>query len=165
MKTFLFISALIVTTACNAQRSIDKLFQKYSDREGFTCITVSGNLLNIATRIDDDNGRDKDIEAKITEVRILAQKDEDSEKVNFFDLLMRDLDTQSYEEMMSVKDYDHDMKMLVKTQGRRVKEFLLVTGGDNNAIIQVKGDMSISDAKRICDNARKHHGLSAFDVD
>lgn len=149
----------------NAQRSVDRLFQKYSDKEGYTCISISGNLLNFAARLENDKGKDRDIEAKITEVRILTSKEDNDEKVNFHDVVMKGLDLSDYEEMMRVKETGQDMRMLVRTEGRRVKEFLLVTGGEDNALIQVKGDMSLSDARRLCENARKHHGVTIIDED
>lgn len=166
MKKLILIATLIATIiSCNAQRPVDRLFEKYSDREGFTCITLSGNLLNIAARLENDEGKDRDIEAKITEVRILAQKEDNDEKINFYDVVMKGLDLSDYEEMMSVRESDHDMKMLVRTVGRKVKELLLVTGGEDNALVQVKGDMTLSDARKLCENARKHHGVTILDFD
>lgn len=162
MKKLAITVALILwITNIHAQRSIDRLFEKYSDSDDFTCITVSGNLLNIAAQLDDD-GDNHDIDAKITEVRILAQKDHNSGSVNFHDLVMRDINQGDYEEFMRVKESDSDLRVMVRTKGKRITEFLLVTGGDENAVIQVKGDMSISDARRLCDNARKKHGTDIF---
>jgi hypothetical protein len=162
MKKLAITVALILwITNGHAQRSVDRLFEKYSDSDEFTCITVSGNLLNIAAHLD-DNGDDHDVDAKITEVRILAQKDHNSGSVNFHDLVMRDINQGDYEEFMRVKESDSDLRVMVRTKGKRITEFLLVTGGDENAVIQVKGDMSISDARRLCDNARKKHGTDIF---
>lgn len=166
MKKLILIGmAILALASCNAQKSVDRLFQKYSDKEGYTCISVSGNLLNIAARLDNEDGKDRDIEAKITEVRILTQKENNDLKINFHDAVMKDLDLSDYEEMMRVKESDQDMRMLVRTEGRRVKEFLLVTGGADNALIQVKGDMTLSDAKKLCESAKKHHGVTILDED
>lgn len=154
---------ILTVVQLNAQRSVDRLFQKYSDKEGYTCISISGNLLNFAARLENDHGKDRDIEAKITEVRILTSKEDNDERVNFHDVVMKGLDLSDYEEMMRVKETGQDMRMLVRTEGRRVKEFLLVTGGVDNALIQVKGDISLSDARRLCENARKHRGVTIID--
>lgn len=156
---------ILIIASCNAQKSVDRLFQKYSDKEGYTCFSISGNLLNIAARLDNDEGKDRDIEAKITGVRILTQKGNNYDKINFHNAVMKDLDLSDYEEMMRVTESDQDMRMLVRTEGRRVKEFLLVTGGEDNALIQVKGDMSLSDARKLCENAKRHHGVTILDED
>lgn len=162
MKKIASFVGLIMLMACaNGQRSVDRLFEKYSDSEGFTCITISGNLLDIAASSLDD-GEESDIKAKITEVRILAQKDKSFDVGNFHDIIMRNIDQGNYEEFMRVKDTDQDMRVLVRSNGRRISEFLLVAGGNENAVIQVKGDMSVSDAKKLCDNARRKHGTDIF---
>lgn len=82
--------------------------------------------------------------------------------LNFHDLIFKDIDTDDYEEFLRVKEYDNDIRVLVRSQGKRITEFLLVAGGDDNAIIQVKGNMSVSEARRLCDNARKHHCTDIF---
>ena len=41
--------------------------------------------------------------------------------VNFYDLVRRDLDSRDYEEFMSVKKTDQDLKMLVRTDGEYYK--------------------------------------------
>lgn len=143
---------LILSVTAYSQRSIDRLFERYSGREGFTTVNISGNLLNIAASFDDD---DKDVDARITGVRILAQKDDWETDINFLDMVKRDLDFNGYEEFLSVREHDQDVKMMVRLQGRRVTELLIVTGGRDNAIIQVKGDMTVSDAKRLSERMRK----------
>lgn len=162
MKRTLLVSALLtIISVANGQKSIDRLFEKYSDREGYICITVSGNLLNIAASFEDE-GDDKDIKARITEVRILARKDDDFNDLNFHDIVMRDIDTDDYEEFMRVKETDQDLRVMVKSQGKKITELLLISGGENNAIIQVRGNMTVSDARKMCDHARKNHGSDVF---
>lgn len=162
MKKIIITLALIAGfSSLNAQRSIDRLFEKYSDTDGYTCVTLSGNLLNLATTFEDD-GDEKEIEAKITEVRILAQKDHRSGNVNFLDVVRRDLNMNDYEEFMRVKESDQDLRVLVRSNGRRISEFLLVSGGDENVLVQVKGDMSVSHARMLCEKAKKNNGTHIF---
>lgn len=160
-RTLLVLSLLTILSVAYGQRSIDRLFEKYSDRDGFTCITLSGNLLNFAMEFEDEDD-EKDIKAKITDVRILAQKDDDFEAGNFHDIVMRDIDTRDYEEFMRVKEADQDLRVMVRSQGKNITELLLVSGGESNAIIQVRGNMSVSDARKLCDHAKKNHGSVVF---
>jgi hypothetical protein len=162
MKNLTLIAVLVLSSAiASGQRSIDRLFEKYSDRDGFTTVNITGNLLNLAASFDDDDGRD--VKAKITGVRILAQKQGYDRDLNFHDLVKRDLDFNGYEEFMRVKESGQDLRMLVRYQGRRITEVLVVAGGDDNAIIQVKGDMSVSDARRLSGQMKKNHNASFFE--
>lgn len=161
MKRVVLILTLIMSIATmNGQKSLDRLFEKYSDQEEFTCITISGNLLNIAANLDnDDDG--KEIKAKITDVRILTAKNDYSNAVDFNNILRKEVDLKGYDEFLRIKESDHDLKVMVRSQGKRITEMLLIAGGDDKAIIQVKGNMSVSDAKRLCDNAR---GRKSYDI-
>jgi hypothetical protein len=59
---------------------------------------------------------------------------------------------------MRVKKSDQDLRMLVRSEGNRFKEFLLIAGGEDNALIQVKGNMTYEDAKKFSRDAEKNHG-------
>ncbi len=144
-------------SAIFAQRSIDALFDRYAGKEGFVTVTLSGDLLKLSCLLDDDNDEER-IDGKITEIRILAQDDDDMDVDNFYDLVIKDINTRDYEEFMRVKKSDQDLKMLVRTEGRRFREFLLIGGGEDNFIVQVKGDLSLKDAEKFSSDAKKDHG-------
>jgi len=158
MKKFtLLLALMLVATSTYSQKSIDALFEKYAGKNGFTTVTISGNLLKMAMDDDDDDS----MPADITEIRILAQDDEDNIEIeNFYDMVIKDIDLNLYEEFMRVKESDQDLRMLVRSEGKRFKEFLLIAGGKDNAIIQVKGNMSYNEAKRFSSEAGKKHGLN-----
>jgi hypothetical protein len=156
-KLTLFLALLLTATFTYGQKSIDALFEKYAGKNGFTTVTISGNLLKMA--IDDDD--EDSMPADITEIRILAQDDdEDNEIENFYDMVIKDIDLNLYEEFMRVKESDQDLRMLVRSEGNKFKEFLLIAGGKDNAIIQVKGNMTYKEAKRFSSEAGKKHGLN-----
>jgi hypothetical protein len=77
---------------------------------------------------------------------------------NFYEQVIEDIDLDKYEEFMRTKEVDQDLRMLVWSEGNKFKEFLLVAGGRDNAIIQVKGNMTFAEAKKISSEARKTIG-------
>ena len=160
MKRLLLIVLLTVTfTFVYGQKSIDALFEKYAGKDGFTTVTISGNLFKLAKCFDSEDDHDKNsISANITEIRILSQENEDIRVENFYDMVIKDIDLNKYEEFMRVKESDQDLRMLVRTEGKSFKEFLLISGGEDNAVIQIKGDLTLDDAKKLSDDARKNHG-------
>ena len=159
MKRLFFLIALTITaTVVYGQKSIDALFERYAGRDGFTTITINGNLLKLATCLGDDN-EENSIPPNITEIRILAQEDKNLKVDNFYDMVIKDLDLDRYEEFMRVKESNQDLRMLVRSEGNKFKEFLLIAGGEDNALIQIKGNMTFKEAKKISDNAKKNHGL------
>jgi hypothetical protein len=163
-KILLFAVLLISGTIVSGQKSIDALFDRYGGKDGFTTVTINGNLLKLARCLDDDKDVDDMLPDNLTTIRILAQDDESMKVDNFYDLVMKDINLDGYDEFMRVKNSENNMRMLVKVDGDRFKEFLLIIGGEDNALIQIKGDMSLKDAKKFSEDAKKKHGTDILSV-
>jgi hypothetical protein len=163
MRKLFFIAAMMIgVTSGYGQKSIDNLFDKYSGKNGFTTVTINGSLLKLVKLLDADSAADSDIPAGLTEIRILSQEDKSLNVGNFYDMVIKDIDLKDYEEFMRVKEVNQDLRMLVRTEGKRLKEFLMIAGGDDNAIIQIKGDLSFEDARKVADDARKNKGVEVL---
>jgi hypothetical protein len=158
-KLLVLIVLMAIATVVYGQKSIDDLFEKYAGRDGFTTVTINGNLLKLAHCLG-DNDDDNSIPLNITEIRILAQEDKSMTVDNFYDKVINDIDLKNYDEFMRIKKSDQDVRMLVRSEGNKFKEFLLIAGGNDNALVQVKGDMTYQDAKKFSRDAGKNHGLS-----
>ena len=160
MKRFkVFIVLTITATFAYSQKSIDDLFERYAGKDGFTTVTINGNLLKLAHCLG-DNDDEKSFPANITEIRVLAQEDKSMNVENFYNLVINDIDLKNYDEFMRVKKSDQDLRMLVRSEGNKFKEFLLIAGGTDNALIQVKGSMTYEDAKKFSKDAEKDHGMN-----
>jgi hypothetical protein len=164
MKKMLLLSVLSITfTFVYGQKSIDALFEKYAGKDGFSTVTFNGSLLKLAKLFDNEgDNQDNSFPAGLTEIRILSQEDKTMKVENFYDMVMRDIDLKSYEEFMRVKGTDQDLRMLVRIDGKTFKEFLLISGGEDNAIIQIKGDLTFEDAKKISLDAEKNNGVTVL---
>jgi hypothetical protein len=158
-KLLVLIVLMAIATVVYGQKSIDDLFEKYAGRDGFTTVTINGNLLKLAHCLG-DNDDDNSIPLNITEIRILAQEDKSMTVDNFYDKVINDIDLKNYDEFMRIKKSDQDVRMLVRSEGNKFKEFLLIAGGNDNALVQVKGDMTYQDAKKFSRDAGKNHGLN-----
>jgi len=158
-KLLLFIVLTITATLVYGQKSIDDLFERYAGKDGFTTVTIDGNLLKLAHCLG-DNDDENSIPANITEIRILAQDNDGIQVDNFYDLVIKDINLKNYDEFMRVKQSDQDLRMLVRSEGNKFKEFLLIAGGKDNAVIQIKGNMTYEEARKFSREAKKNHGLN-----
>jgi hypothetical protein len=160
MKRLLFFTVLTITvTIASAQKSIDALFEKYAGKDGFTTVTINGNILKLASCFDDDHDDDL-FPADITMIRIITQENENIKTENFYDLVINDINLDNYDEFMRVKNSEQDMRMLVRADGNKIKEFLLIAGGQDNALIQIKGNMTFAEANKFSGEVKKNHGLN-----
>jgi hypothetical protein len=158
MKRILWMMAIsTLMTFTYGQKSIDRLFEKYTDNDGFVTITLKGNLLNLI-RAEKDEGEKDHLPGNITEIRLLVQEDKGIKTENFYDLVIKDINVRDYEEFMRVKESDQDLRMLVRTEGNIISEFLLIGGGEDNLLIQIKGRITFEEADRICSDAKRDHG-------
>jgi hypothetical protein len=110
---------------------------------------VSGGLLKFAAMLD---RHDEDLNAMascITRIRILAQDEDNGTDPGFYTRIMDQLDRSVYEEMMDITSSGTKAKILVKADGDTFSEFLMVVGGDDNALIQIKGKMTTEDIQRL----------------
>ncbi len=161
MKRIVFALVLIsISLSGFAQKSVDALFSKYSGEDGFTSITINGNLLKLIRAFDNDD-EDNFWPGDVSVIRILVQDDGGFYAGNFFRMVERELDRKNYEEFMRINDSDNDVLMLVRSQGRNFTEFLVIAGdddGEDNVLIQVKGNMTYKEAREFSDKIRKDHG-------
>jgi Domain of unknown function (DUF4252) len=158
-KLILSIALLLVLTIVSGQRSIDALFNRYAGSDGFVTITLNGDLLKLLGSFDNDDC-DRSFPAKVSQIRILVQQDENHDVENFYNKVIKDINLKNYEEFMRIKESDQDLRMLVRAKGNIFNEFLLVGGGEDNLLIQIKGEMTFKEAKRFSKDVKKDHGLS-----
>lgn len=163
MKKFILVSILSVfVISVSAQSSIDKLFDKYAGQDGFVTISINGNLLKLAAAFgDEDDDEFLKHADKFTTIRILAQEDDFTISDNFYDMVIDEVSRMGYEEMMTINSHDSDVKILVKADGKIFREFVLVAGGDENAIIQIKGNLSYNEVKEMSESVKDGKGIHA----
>jgi hypothetical protein len=155
MKRLLIASLMFFCYSLGySQRTVDQIFSKYSDNEGFMTLTISGDLLKLVRKIDSD---DKDFHSwpsEINEIRIIAQQDDNLKVESFYEKIMESIDFKRYEEFMKVQKTGQNLIMLARSEGRVFREFLVVAGGEDNVLIQINGRMTFSEAKRFSEGIK-----------
>ncbi len=125
------------------KNAADQLFEKYADTDGFTTISFSSGLMKMVADMDDEKD-DNSILRKIDEVRILTSDNENS-GLNFYEEIVSDLAVDEYEELITIKDKDTNVKIWIKEDAGIIRELILVSGGlDDNALIIVRGEIELN---------------------
>jgi hypothetical protein len=127
-----------------AQGPIDEMFNKYSEREGFTYVTISSKMFSMFADMNTDNKDADDVIHNLSSIRILTADSLHNQNLNFYTELTRKLNLSVYEELMTVKEGKSVTKFLVKYNGDRISELLVITGGpDSNSLISIKGNFNL----------------------
>jgi hypothetical protein len=145
-KISIIITMVICPLLIAAQNTaVDELFDKYAGKEGFTTVYVSKNLFKMISDIELDDPETEELVDNLETIKILAADDyENTEGINFYDEIIRNLPVDEYEEL--------------REKDGIIKELLLVVGGiDDNVLISIIGDI---DLKKISKISKSMHGSS-----
>jgi len=152
MKTLvLFLMTLGLTGTVLGQKDpVSVVFDKYSGKDGYTIVNITGDMLKMISQVEEQR-RDTTFISKLNELKILVrEKCSDQPVVNFRSEIYDKLDKSVYKEMMTVKQDDEDVAILVKESGGRINEFLIIVGGnDDNVLIQGKGDLLLNEIAKM----------------
>jgi len=145
-KSFLFLAALSLTIAIQAQTNpIDEMFNKYSEKDGFTLVTISSRMFSMFANLDSENPDADNLIRRLKSIRILSVEDSVLNiNLNFYTELGKKLDLTVYEELMVVKEGRDVTKFLIRQTGEIISELLVIKGGPGgNSLISIKGDLSM----------------------
>lgn len=147
MKRIVLGGALIIftLTVFGQKSAVDKVFDKYSGKEGYTTVHISSFMFNLMSQLESDDpeyNEFKKATSGIKSIKILTQDGEGSEA--FGKELLEMLPRSEYQEMMTVKDQDEEVLFLAREEGGKITEFLLiVSGGGDDALIAIQGDIDM----------------------
>lgn len=145
IKKMIILLILMLPLTVFAQKSpVDKLFDKYANKEGFTTVNISGALLSFASSMSSDSdSEEKELLSQLNGIRILTVEDDDLNKnLNFYEELEADgfFKNNDYEVLMEVTESDEVVRFYGRTtKDGKLSEMLLVVGGDDNTLISIQG--------------------------
>ncbi|MFO7574446.1 MAG: DUF4252 domain-containing protein [Bacteroidales bacterium] len=145
-RTVLFMMiVLTVAMTANAQRSpIDDLFEKYSGKDGITTVYISGRMLKLFSDLSQEEQEVNDLVGRLTAIRILSIDDPVINKtVNLYNELGGSNYFRDYEELMVIREGADIVKFMIKESGNRISELIMVSGGESNALISIRGDIDL----------------------
>ena len=145
-KFFLSFTALCLTMMIQAQSNpVDEMFNKYSEKQGFTVVSISSKMFSLFANKDPENKDADNVINKLKSIKILSVEDSLMNKnLNFYSELSKKLDLSVYEELMVIKEGPDITKFLIKQNGNIISELLVVKGGPGgNSLISIKGELNL----------------------
>ena len=151
-KFFLSFTALCLTMTMQAQSNpVDEMFNKYSEKQGFTVVSISGKMFSMFANEDKENKEADNVINKLKSIRILSVEDSLLNKnLNFYTELSKKIDFSVYEELMVVKEGHDITKFLIRQNGKIITELLVITGGPGgNSLISIKGELNLKNISEL----------------
>jgi hypothetical protein len=121
------------------------MFNKYSEKQGFTVVSISSKMFSLFANKDPENKDAENVINKLKSIKILSVEDSLMNKnLNFYSELSKKLDLSVYEELMVIKEGPDITKFLIKQNGNIISELLVVKGGPGgNSLISIKGELNL----------------------
>jgi hypothetical protein len=159
---FLPILLLLLFTSCEYDTGVSEAFTKYRFKDGVTTITVPGWLIHTAARMGELDREERDLLRSIDKVKILTIEDKElNARSNlheeFYETVRKRGDL---EELLVVRDGNEQVTIFGKADEESIKEMLILVGGDENAIIYLKGRLKPELIASFMDENSQHGFLS-----
>ena len=143
----------MIMSGAFGQDAISKFFTKYQDDDSFSQVNISPKMFSLFTKMDAESQEDKEVlEAisKLKGLRILGKQDARNAR-DLYKEAFSLIPVKEYEELMSVRDKDKDMKFYIKeTTKGTISELLMVMGGNTEfMVLSLFGEIDLKQVSRI----------------
>lgn len=137
-----------------AQTPIDKLYEKYAGKEGFTSINISPEMFKMFSSEKMDMGQNnEDMQEAISQVssmKILSYEPKDGDASKFRKEVEESLDLSGFKTMMVVDSDEGGVKFLAKQENDKIVEFLMLAGDNEDfTVMSFMGNMDLETLGKI----------------
>jgi hypothetical protein len=150
-KTLLtFVVAVFLSLQGFAQNdAIGKFFSQYENNDKFTVVSISPKMFKMVSKIKwDDMGNDlKQTIEQITSLRILTTE---TNGAQYYKEAIQKLNVSEYEELMTVKDENSNVRFLAKEKNNIISELLMLVGGkDSFVLMSITGSIDLDKISKL----------------
>lgn len=160
MKKLVIVGlAVLFSAQLQAQDAITKFFGKYETDDSYSHVSITSRMFGLFTDLEVENKEDQEVLdaiSKLEGLKILAKENTSNGKALYAEALGK-LPKGEYDELMSIRDEDKDMKFLIKERSGKISELLMVMGGNQEFfILSLFGEIDLKQIAKIS---------SAMDID
>ncbi len=144
MKKILF-SALILMFGISlfAQPAgFERLYYEYKGEEGVVALKVPGFVMKLAASMADLDREEKALLKSLRSVTVLTiEEDHLYPDVNFTQEINLSKMKGGYKMLLEVHDGDEDVLIAAREKNGKLRDLIVVVGGDDNVLVHVRGRM------------------------
>ena len=140
-KKLTCLFALLLMGQVMYSQNVDSLFRDFAKEKGVVHVGIGKFTMSLASLFTDVMG--------VSGIEVYSFEECDQsikEKLNTAIASLRD---SKYETMVSVNENTERTKILVKTEGEFIQELVVMTSGNDPALIRIKGKIKPSDVENV----------------
>jgi hypothetical protein len=147
-----FVMLAVAVTAQAQGDAISKFFTKYQNDETFSQVNMSSKMFSLMANLEVENAEDQEIVnmiSKLKGLRILAKEEARNSRELYKEALSM-IPTKEFEELMTVRDKDKDMKFFIKESGGKISELVMIAGGNEEfMLLSLFGEIDLKQVSKI----------------
>ncbi len=153
MKKLMVGVVMMMSVMANAQSdAIIKFFSKYQNDESFSQVTISGKMFSMMANLDGNTPEEKTMISAISKIKGLKILKKDDTRISreLYKEAMAMIPSGEFEELMTIRDKDKDMKFFTKESGGKISELVMVMGGnDEFLVLTLFGEIDLKEMGKI----------------
>jgi hypothetical protein len=120
----------------------DRLYYQYKGEEGVIALKIPGFVMRLAGSIADLDRDEKELLRSLRSVTVLTIEEEHLYPiVNFTDEINLSKLDNNYKLLMEVHEDDEDVIIAAREKNGKLRDLIVVVGGDENVLVHVRGRM------------------------
>ncbi len=152
-KSMIVVVMLVMSVMAQAQHdAIAKFFSKYQNDESFSQVNISGKMFSMMANLDGNTPEEKTMISAISKIKGLKilKRDETRASRDLYKEAMSMIPTGEFEELMTIRDKDKDMKFYTKESGGKISELVMIMGGnDEFMLMTLFGEIDLKEMGKI----------------
>jgi len=149
MKTkkilFVLLALFLICPVMRSQKSIDQLFNEFSKEKGVTHVSIGKFAMTLVGFFEKDVKR-------VDGVEVFSFDDCGQSVKDSLNQAITSMKDENYETMISVNEDKEHTKILVKMEDDAIRELVILTTGDDPALVRIKGKIKPSDVETVINN-------------
>jgi hypothetical protein len=144
-KTVLIIlTILLISPVVFGQKNVDQIFKEFSKEKGVVHVGIGKFVMTLAGLFTDVMGVDG--------VEVLSFEECGATVKERLNSAIASLKDAKYETMVSVNEEKERTKILVKIENETIRELIILSSGDEPALVRIKGKIKPSDIEQVIKN-------------
>lgn len=153
IKIIVTTAALMLSFGVQAQDAISRFFEKYTRDDSFTNISVTSRMFSLFTNLEMESEEDQEILdaiGKLEGLKILTKDQPDGKGMEMYFEAIDRLAKNDFEELMSIRDEEKDIKFMIKERGKIISELVMVMGSrEEFFVLTLFGEIDLKQVAKI----------------
>ncbi len=134
--SILIIALLSFTVQSQAQEdAISNYFEQYLEDENFTVVYISARMFQLFSKLDLEDEENQEVLEAIKDLRGIRILTTEHNTMQYYKEAKKKINTKGYEILMTVRDEDENVEFLIKEEGDKISELLLLVGGEEDFVL------------------------------